>query len=366
MNTDLHDLMTTRSLAVEPPALDIQAIAAEGGRRVRRRRVAAGSAVVCLSALAVGLGPALMPDGRTGTTAAFAAAFGAAEPSYALGKVVHVDGRQFEVPTEVLAFVQTTRGVVYSDAAGDVWSATGDSDAVKVGTTTREAPRLVADGAHAAWGTAVSGGRTTWTVLDQSSGKTKALEGDSDRGEFDNDVQALDGTVLYLRDARGLVAWDFEAGTDRFLGAWRDDMEVVDVENGTIAHQYAASRDAEDLTFRVGPALGEGRTVSLWNGLDLSPDATRVLGETEPDTFAVFDTASGETTELLPDGYAFFIGYRWVDAYTYLGLGLNRPWDPTPVDLLRCDVGAGCEVAAPAIGSIDAGMVLPIGKPMDG
>ncbi|MGN0063204.1 MAG: hypothetical protein ACI379_03090, partial [Nocardioides sp.] len=275
-------------------------------------------------------------------------------------------GREFEVPTEVLAMVQTTRGVVYSDAAGDVWAATGDSAATKVGTTARRAPRLVADGPHAAWSSPVVDGRGAWNVLDHGTGELVSLDGDADSGEFTNDVQAIDGTTLYLRDARGLVAWDFAADTSTVLGPWRDNLEVVDVEDGQIAHLYAATRSARTLTFRVGPALGQGEEVVLWNGLDLSPDGRRVLGESEPDSFAVFDVASGLAQPIKPEGYSFFIGYRWLDADTYLGLGLNQPWESTPVDLLRCDVGGGCSAAAVGIGTVDAGFVLPIGEPMDG
>lgn len=100
--------------------------------------------------------------------------------------------------------------------------------------------------------------------------------------------------------------------------------------------------------------------------LDLSDDGAYLLGETEPDAFAVFDVAAG-THELIgsPD-HDFLVGYRWLDRDTYLALGMSKPWDSTPVDLLRCDVVGGCTVAAPAIGSVGDGMVLPFGQSMDG
>jgi hypothetical protein len=64
-------------------------------------------------------------------------------------------------------------------------------------------------------------------------------------------------------------------------------------------------------------------------------------------------------------GYGFFIGFGWVDNDTFVGIGLNEPWETSPADLLECEVHGACTVTGEAIGSIDGGLILPNGASMD-
>ncbi len=154
------------------------------------------------------------------------------------------------------------------------------------------------------------------------------------------------------------------------VSAWQEGLEVVDVEQGRIAHVVPQEvQDEEGVRSRggfVSSTVGAGTTVEAETMVDLSDDAAHLLGETEPDVFAVFDVAAATHQLISSPDHEFLIGYRWLDRDTYLALGMNQPYDTTPVDLLRCDLGGGCTVAASAIGSVDDGMTLPIGEPMDG
>ena len=370
MNQPVRDLMTERADRLDAPDLDVAAIMRDGSVRLRRRRARMGGVVGALVACGV-VGatavPGLLPGQQEAarTDVSFASAFADRDPAYAVGRTVHLDGRDFTVPTPVLAMVQTTAGIVYSDREGDVWSAPGDSPAEKVGTTDPEWPHLAVDGTRAAWAEETPSG-AEFVLLDQDSGAATRIPA---QGGATDDPQALavDGDDLYVRDGRGLVRVDLATQEADVVSEWRGDLEVIDVEQGEIAHLAPPSHDARTVDGFVGRALGTGAKVAVGGAMvDLSDDGAYLLGETEPDTFAIFDVAAG-THELIssPD-HEFLIGYRWLDRDTYLALGMNKPWDSTPVDLLRCDVGGGCTVAAPAIGSFDDGMVLPLGESMDG
>lgn len=364
----LTDLMHERADRLSPPLVDLDAVVATGERRVRRRRtltgagVATGTAAVLVGAFTLsGLGT--QPATTQVTEQSFAAAFAERSPAYAVRKDVHIDGRHFTVPTEVHAFVQTTQGIVYADRKGDVWSATGDEWPLKVGTVDAQEPRLVADGATAAWAQPTDSGAEL-TLLDQSTDSAVALPASAASDAVE--VYALDGEVVYARDGRDVVRWDIGEQASTVLMPWNGDLELADVEQGLVAYRAASSPEAGDVVSRVTRTIGEGRELAAWNMLDLSDDGSRLLGETEPDVFALFDVATGTHENITVPGYDFVIGYRWLDADTYLMIGMKAPYENTSVDILECEVGAGCDVVAPTLGSFEDGLVLSFGESMDG
>lgn len=369
MNHTVRDLLHERADRLDAPFLDVSSIIDDGSRLRRRRRTRHAAGIGALAACAV-LGAAALPGllPPTGTVAgefSFASAFAQLDPAYAVGSNIHLAGEEFSVPTPVLAMVQTTDGIVYSDRQGQVWSAPGDEPALQVGTTDPKDPRLVSEGSRAAWAEPAAGG-VEFVVLDQQSGSTtRPLATESLKG--DPDVLALDGDDLYLRDGRGLVRAGLSGADTEVLSPWIGDLEVRDVENGLIAHQVPPGPRARSRDGFVGATVGGGAQVdSVWTMLDLSDDGALLLGETEPDTFAVFDVAAGTAELITSPDHGFLVGYRWLDHDTYLAVGMNRPWSTTPVDLLRCDVGSSCDVAAEAIGTIKDGLTLPFGESMDG
>ncbi len=366
MNGLLNDLMHDRADALPAPDLDVDAMVRDGQRRVTRRRTAlvgGGAAAAVLAALAL---PQLLPTAAPPkATDTFASALASHQPAYALGTSLHVDGLTVEVPTAPKAMVQTDRGVVYADDAGVVWSTTSDGT-LEVGTTDRRSPHLVTDGPRAGW-VDTAGDLPVFAVLDQTTGgvTSSPLRNVASTGTQRNQagsavVYALDGDVLYVRDPRGVVAWNHRTDDQRVLGD-ADRFDIDDVQDGRIAYQPREMGGTAQ-PYRVGPDLTTGRQLEAWTGFALSPSATYLLGEDDPDRAKVFDVATGEVIDAVPDGYAFFAGYAWLDDDTYVGIGLNKPWETTPVDMLTCDVGGACTVAADAIGTIDGGVVLPLGE----
>jgi hypothetical protein len=165
----LNEVMRERADALNAPAFDIAGLVREGERRVRRRRVVLAGALAALVVAAGLVAPhAVRGDDRDAVDPDLATAFGAHSPAYAVGSSVTVDGHTFDVGRRVRAFVQTNVGVVFSDASGNVWAASGP-DPVLVGRIDAGGPRLVSDGARAAW--VEPDEVPTFAVLDQTSGR---------------------------------------------------------------------------------------------------------------------------------------------------------------------------------------------------
>ncbi|PUA79634.1 hypothetical protein [Nocardioides currus] len=356
----LKDTMDQAADSLLAPDLDVQAMVREGDRRVGRRRTAvvgAGVAAAVVAAIAV---PSLLPQDQQRATepVGFAAVFEAHQPSWATGSEVHVGGRSFDAGHQVFAYVQTTEGVVFSDPSGQVWASNG-TQTVGVGRTDAEHPRLEADGSRVAWTTYGDGRPTEFTVYDQATGEVDGLAAQTG----DAEVLALDGTDVYARDGREIVRWSLATGTRTSLGR-PTGIEIEDVKAGVIAHQLPHADDGATSPY-FGRELGETLAPDFYQTLALSPDGTTALGESEADVPALADTATGAVTPITVPGYGFFVGFGWVDDDTYVGLGVNEPYQTTPLDLLECEVGGTCTVTAEAIGSAASGVVLPFGQSMD-
>lgn len=376
MNGILKDLMTERADQVDPPHLDLATITRDGDRRLRRRRtalvggIAATAAAAALAApLVTGLLPGPPPDSQTAT-----APFDARNPVYAIGDVIHVDGHELKAPARVRALVQSDSGIVFSDTSGRVWATTSTDRFYEVGRTDAKHPTLRADGSHVAWVDTALGKKPHFSVLDHShdgmpivssplantTGMSVVWDGPDPAV-----IYALDGEQLYLRDPRGIVRWNFVTDEQVVLDASDNEGKIIDVQDGVILGEYEGDTTQ---VHRVGPAYGQGQEVPGWNALSLSPDGRYVLGESEPDTFAVHDAMTGKQIAGVPDGYAFFLGYGWVDGNTYGGAALRdvEDWEREPVHMVTCQVGGECQVVAEDIGTFDRDLVLPVGEGMDG
>lgn len=368
----LKDMLTDRADALDAPQLDVAAMVRDGDRQAARRRnavVGLGAAAAVVTAIAV---PQLLPQpSQTAREFSYAAAFEAGEPSYAVGSRVTVDGHTFDTGHQVHAMVQTTEGVVFTDEEGVVRAADGE-ETTRIGqsTTSRDFFALETDGSLVAWIEERPGRGPIFTAFDQATGETKTLDYvvRTVGTEYSPDLWAVDGDDVWLRDDRGVVRWNVATGEQTELGAPRG-LEIHDVKAGVIAYeQQLVGQPETPLRFsRDGSVPFGGAATALRSEVvTLSPDGATALGEDEPDHPALADTSSGQVTPLeVPEGYGFFTGYGWADADTFVGLGLNQPWDSTPADLLTCEVGGACRVTAEDVGTQDGGLVIPVGRPMD-
>lgn len=367
----LKDVMHDRADALEPPALDVDAMVRDGERRARRARagalMAVAASVAVVGAVAV---PALRPHDEPPTTIAVQPRVDSV--AYAVGGTIHGPDSVIDAGVPLRALVQTDSGYVGSDAAGNVLVVTGDATDRVGRLADGEHPRFQSDGDLVAWVDAADGG--SLAALDVSSGTTVEVPLTSWPGRAvvsgverelggAAQVAAVDGQLVYISDERGVLAWDpfGSGGTTLVRAPAGTEVEVVDVQNGVFAY-YARGGTPSDKTeeFRVGPDLGTGHVLPIWGGR-LSPDGGVIISETA-DVNHVYDTADGTRLPFDEGRYAFLVGYRWLDDDTYAGLGLRTTKSTTP-DLLTCEVATGsCTVAVEQPASVEDGLVLPIAE----
>jgi hypothetical protein len=368
----LNDLMRERADALDGPAFDVDGLVRAGDRRVRRRRVALAGG---LAALAVGAGlvaPLAVGGGddRGALDPDLAIAFDAPAPAYAVGSLVTVDGQTFDVGRPVRAFVQTSAGIVFSDASGNVWAAAGP-DPVMVGRIDADSPRLVADGQRAAW---VEPGETpTFAVLDQASGRVVRdplgnvpMMATTNDGADPAVVYAVDGTSVYVRDHAGAEVWNVATGESRLIGADAESGTIVDVEGGQMV--YVTRVDGSPPVRRLGTTLDNGVDLGVWKADDLSTSGRYLMAEPRADEFRVLDTRTHRWMPAPDAGYDFFVGYAWLDGDHYAAVGASKPLNASgPVDILTCTASTGaCAVTADGVGTLADGFTMPLGRDIGG
>jgi hypothetical protein len=358
----LSDLMHDRADSLERVRFDVDGLVAAGDKRVRRRRAAVVGGLAALAVAAGVLAPQVLArdGGPTAVDADLVAAFGAHSPSYAVGSEITIDGETFDVGRKVRAYVQTDRGVVFSDAEGTVWSSQG-GEVSEVGRINAKFPQLVADGSRAGW--VEPGDVPEFAVFDQATGETmrdrlQNVGGMSDvrDGKDAAVMYALDGATAYVRNAQGAAAWDTGSGELTILDPSANGFTVIDAKDGQIVY-----RSGDDIM--VGPDLQHGTDVDLWEAYTLSPDGRYLLGEPEPDDVRVYDLVAGKTLPKQQLGYSYFGGYGWIDSEHYGALGLDGASDEGQIDVLSCTVSSGdCDVVAEDVGTLDGGFTIPNGR----
>jgi hypothetical protein len=367
----LSDVMRERADALDGPAFDVDGLVRAGERRVRRRGAALAGGLTAL-AVAVGVVAPIAVghgDGRL-VDPDLATAFGAPAPVYAVGSLVTVDGHTFDVGRPVHAFVRTSAGIVFSDAAGNVWAAAGP-DPVVVGRVDPNNPRLVADGPRAAW--VEPDDTPMFAVLDQDTGRVvrdplgdvPAMASTPD-GVDPAVVYAIDGTSVYVRDHAGAQVWDVATGKSRPLGADADDSTIVDVEGGQIV--YVTRVDGAQPVVSLGTTLQNGVDLGVWKADDLSAGGHYLMADPRADEFRVLATRTHQWMPAPDVDYAFFMGYAWLDGDHYAAVGASKPLSgSSPVDILTCVASTGdCAVTADEVGTLAEGFTMPIGRDIGG
>lgn len=384
MSNSIKDMLREHADSAGTPQLDVDTMISDGGRRVRRNRLAVGAGAAAVTGvLAVGLlavpdllgGAQLGEPGPAATTSVFAER----RVGYASGRVIHWGSDSFTTSEKVAAYVQTDDGFVYVTPQGDVRFLDGETDQV-VGHSANQRLRADDDGSLAAWVDAGPEGSTEYVVLDTATVQEVARVADPatkpslERGEFSAALYAVDEGNVIWRHGPEVVRYDVASGQETVLATWQPPadpstkgspvvLDVVDAADGVFAYYT----DGPGWGLAVGPDLDADRTLltQASHGV-LSPDGL-LLGAEEDDNIAVYNVESGD--EVTPDlsRYPFAVTYGWVDNDTAMVLAITRLKDETsyPVELLACDIGTdgGCEVVSTT--TVDGSFTLPVGDPMD-
>ena len=263
----------------------------------------------------------------------------------------------------VTAYVVTDAGAVFSDPDGKVWSVVG-TDVTDVGQINAKIPRLVVDGSRVAW--VEPGEVPTFAVLDQATGDVvrdpllnSAGMSDVRDGKDAAVVYAVDGDVAYVKNRQGAVAWDVATGETTVLDPDANGFSIIDVKDGRFLYQLGTGEEG----VLVGPSLEEGTDFSLWSADSLSPGGRYLFGEQDPDDVRVFDADTGEKMPQHAAGYAYFMGYAWLDEGHYAAVGLTKATGDSPADILTCAVTTGdCTMVGEGVGTLADGLVIPTGE----
>lgn len=355
MTEKLRTLMHERAARPEFALPDVDALVRAGRARARRRTLVTSGAAAVAAMVVVGVAVASQGGDDRATGPADAGLNGSI--SWAHGSVLHTPHGATDLGHPIEAYVSTPVGHVFTDGAGNVYSAVG-GEVERVGGISRSAPHLVSDGDGplVAW-VDPSEGRGRFVSLDLGTGTRTVHEAGGGRIH----VFAVDGRTAYVSDPRGALAVDVDSGGTRVVEAEvQDDDTILAVEDGVIAF------DAVDEGTAVGTGWDDARVLpdSFSSAGVFSPDARYLsLDADEPH---VYDVSTGERLSLDVGGRVFATGFQWLDDHTLVMISAETEDDAA--DLLTCDVPAGaCEVAVPDLGSFDElaeGFALPVGEPL--
>lgn len=349
MTTDLRTTLSRHAHDAGTPHLDLDQLLTEGSRRGRRRQALTGAGVglVALATVAaVAVVPGLLDHSDQALPATPVTTSG--DFVYAAGDTIWFDGKPVHVPGQVVALTQTERAAVYATDE-TVRQVTSSGEVTTLGRTSPVDAWMVSSDSHVAWLTPTEQGRgVTVAVVDttDASSKTVTLPGAGLRGDSP-ELLAMDGSTVLLRDDRGVLAWDSAAGTQAYLVAdAEEDLQVIDANDGQL---LAAGRGGEGpSTFRpLTDPLSEGRDVEQrFQTGRLNADNSLALVEGPDDELGVRDMTSGRWLDLAVPGRSFTLGYRWIDASTFLAA--STPVDETDEsswEVRRCTVPkAGTEL----------------------
>ncbi|KRE96068.1 hypothetical protein ASG76_03195 [Nocardioides sp. Soil774] len=352
----LTDLMRERADHLDAPYLDLTAITRTGERRVRRRRTALVGGAATAAALTVLVLPALGGEGPA-PARDLAADGTTAVPSplaWISGSTLHRVGRpDTDLGVDVRAWVWVGDDIAFTDAerrvrlwSGDALDVVGRSAAVP-----QDKQELFSDGTLVAW----LGADGAWQALDTTTGElTSDGAGPYRSDPTRSQVTAIDGSVVYGLDARGVVAWDTTAGRVDVVD--RDAARVViDAEGGVLL------RATGDGDARVEGG-GRNLAVTVDSFANLSADGAHVVAESD-DVGVLLDTTTGERLTL-DTGFGWSLPFQWVDDDTVAVLAFTGARTDA-VDhpfLVACTVADGaCTDAQP----LPTAFQLPVGIHFD-
>lgn len=385
----LKQTMVEKADRLDPAGPDLDAILDRGRGRVRTRRlgfgaaglVAAATAAAIVVPLAVGAGSG---DGRRADSAEVAANE-APGLSWAEGSTIHTPDGAVEVGVDVHAYVASDRGFLVVGPDRAVWS-WADGTATEVGRVPDDLwEQLVfADGDVVAW-LDDSGATQQFVAIDQRTGRRTAVEmepvdpdlqlPDGSLAADGVGVRALDAGTVYAMDARGVFAIDAASGDVEVLAPLSSGVMVDDVEDGLVLFSTSVQDrvvdgevlDGSEATYLTTDLANPGDPIPLRGG-DIAPGGGYVMSENsaeDSDDFTVVEVATGAVSEpAAKAAYGFFTGISWLDAETYLAVGMDRvPGSDTwTAELLVCTVDGACDVAEDLSTELDLGDVqLPLG-----
>ncbi len=375
MSELLKDVMNERAMKAEGPDLDLDAIVANGDKRVRRNRVllmTVATAAAVLVAVAVPLVISAVKSGDNDPQPVDTPGeFEQRTTTYSVSSTIYYGDVAVDVsPHEVTTLVQTDYGFVFTadvDEGQGVFFTNGSAPE-RIGTTNQPSGKMLAGddaGPYVAWVDTDAEPLPELVVYDTSTSKevARTSEGNTKQPARADEsrmpaVVGVDSSTAYWHRSDGVASYNIGEGTSELIQPNADATWLFDVAAGVLAR---SSFDDQSVTVSPDPAA-DGPTVPGHFAALLSADAAYVSTGLY-DTARMYDVSTGDEITMLADGYAFTVPMQWIDgdAYTALGVRVGSSEDD-PVDALTCSVGArSCLVDRESIGTYGS-VQFPLGE----
>ncbi|MFC9691709.1 hypothetical protein ACFTSF_24365 [Kribbella sp. NPDC056951] len=346
----LKDTFTEEAEAIGDPNIDLAAIAANGTRRIKRRRLATVITAVAATAAIVGGGLTVVQQVNGDPDSKVAAGGPLAErrATWADGKEIYYGSEVIRVPVAISSFLQTNAAFVFTSADGGVYRVSPGEAATKIGKgSTNHRLATDADQAVVGW-VDTSPAVPQFVLYDVAAGRELARTATGNKaGPPTADralrVAAIDNGIAYFGASDGLHRWTIATGVGELLKPKASPEFLLAAEAGQVVWTHP---NGDDTDLGVGPDVNAADPAHYpgWHA-NLSPKA-RYLMTDEADEVGVVDLVSGKTSPVTIPGYGLIVPTQWKDDRTFFAIGFRD--EASRLDLLDCSiksVDVGCKVA---------------------
>ncbi|GAA1694367.1 hypothetical protein GCM10009745_44940 [Kribbella yunnanensis] len=345
----LKDTFTEEAEAIGDPNIDLAAIAANGTRRIKRRRLATVITAVAATAAIVGGGLTVVQQVNGDPDSKVAAGGPLAErrATWADGKEIHYGSEVIRVPVAISSFLQTNAAFVFTSADGGVYQVRPGEAAVKIGKGSTN-HRLATDADQA-----VVGWVDTTPAVPQFVLYDVAAERELARTATGNKagpptadralrVAAIDNGIAYFGASDGLRRWTIATGVGELIKPKASPEFLLAAEAGQLVWEHPNGGD-NDNDLGMGPDVNATDPAHYrgWHG-SLSPQARYLLTD-KADVVGLVDTRGGVEWKVDIPGYPLIVPTQWKNDSTFYAIGF--PSETARLDLLSCSiksVDVGC------------------------
>ncbi|HEX6683703.1 MAG TPA: hypothetical protein VF062_12950 [Candidatus Limnocylindrales bacterium] len=379
MTESLKSMMAQQaaSIAFKPPDLD--AIARDNNRRIRRRRVTTVLAGAVAVAVVAGTAAVLSNLERRPEVVADPIPTGTV--SWAAASTIHNGTDTVILAHKIRAYVRTPVGFVTVDRTGNVYSITSRGH-TRIGQLAsagsgNDHVRLVADpgGTLVGW---VGGDQSglTMQIYDQATGQTSSFPTAGAKPPGGAVFFAIDGRTAYWRIAtrNAILAVDLDTGAERQLasGDRFPNLEIWGAQNGVFAFTTDRQPGGNVTSIRVGRSVEESQEFTFKENaesgplIQLSPtgawlayllvefDGPPIQDKVLAFTGQVRDARTGDLITLDLPGVGFISPAVWLDDTTLQILGIGEgPGLSQRANMFACRIPEGTCTAGPEIPATD-------------
>ncbi len=333
----LKETLTEEAESIGDPNIDLAAIAANGTRQIKRRRLATVITAAAATVAVVGGGLTVLQHGAPDAPVA-GGPLVERRATWADGKEIHFGAEVIRVPIAISSFVQTNAAFVFTSSDGGVYQVRPGEAATKIGKGSTN-HRLATDADQSVVGWVDTTPSVPQFVLyDVAAGRELARTATGNKaGAPTADralrVAAIDNGIAYFGASDGLRRWTIATGVGELLKPKAAPDFLRAAEAGQLVWEH---RTGEDTDLGVGPDVNAAGPAHYpgWHG-HLSPKA-RYLMTDQADKVGVVDLRSGKTSPVEIAGYPLIVPTQWKDDRSFFAIGFR---DETPrLDLLSCSI----------------------------